>query len=635
MPDKRTPQEKTKVPLWGTIAVFVLFALLIYYWGRALTPEPAEKYAISYTEFIQQVNAGNVNSVTIQGLDVTGDLKKPVQIQVPNQKKPVSTVYFKTTLPTFQSGDLLKTLQENGVTINIKPAQKSSALWQFVIGFLPWILIIGFWIFMMRRAQQVQGGAGGLFAFGASKAKLYDVKKPSITFRDVAGMENVKKDLEETIEFLKHPEKFKKLGAKIPKGVLLIGPPGTGKTLLARATAGEAGVPFYSISASEFIEMFVGVGAARVRDMFKKARDSQPSIIFIDEIDAVGRTRGAGLGGGHDEREQTLNQLLSEMDGFEPHEEVIVIAATNRPDVLDPALLRPGRFDRRIVVDRPGWKERLEILKIHTKNKILASEIDMEKIAKGTPGMTGADLENLANEAALIAIRKNKDMIDMSDFEEARDKILMGAVREETISGKEKKITAYHEAGHAIVAWELPNTDPLHKISILPRGLAMGVTQTLPEEDRHYYPKSYLMDRLSVMLGGRVAEKIVFNDTSTGAQNDLKEATGIAEKMVAQWGMSDKIGPVNLGRGEEHPFLGRELAAPKRYSDEMAWLMDQEIQKMIGKAEDKAEEVIGANRDLLEALAEALIREEVMDRAAVDKVIKEAKEKRQKPAPAQ
>jgi cell division protease FtsH len=395
--------------------------------------------------------------------------------------------------------------------------------------------------------------------------------------------------------------------------------------LLARAVAGEAGVPFYSISASEFIEMFVGVGASRVRDLFKKARETHPSIIFIDELDAVGRTRGAGLGGGHDEREQTLNQILSEMDGFEPHEEVIVLAATNRPDVLDPALLRPGRFDRHIVIDRPGLKERKAILEVHTRSKILADDVDLEKMARGTPGMTGADLENMTNEAALIATRKNKDKIEMSDFEEARDIILMGSVREETINETERNITAYHEAGHALVAWHLPGTDPIHKVSIVPRGMAMGVTQLLPEEDRHYYPKTYLMNRLGVALAGRVAEKIVFNDLSSGAQNDLKEATNLAEKMVAQWGMSDKVGPVNLGRGEEHPFLGRELALPKRYSEEMAWLMDQEIRELITQAESKAEEVLKNNRTALDNLAAALLKEEVLEKDDIDRIIKESR----------
>jgi cell division protease FtsH len=436
-------------------------------------------------------------------------------------------------------------------------------------------------------------------------------------------MENAKKELTETIEFLKNPEKYRKIGAKVPKGVLLIGPPGIGKTLMARAVAGEAAVPFYSISASEFIEMFVGVGASRVRDMFKKAKESQPSIIFIDEIDAVGRTRGAGLGGGHDEREQTLNQLLSELDGFEQHQEVIVISATNRPDVLDPALLRPGRFDRHVVIDRPGMMDRKAILEVHVKNKMLEDGIDLEDIARGTPGFSGADLENLANEAALIAVRKDRDRITSDDFDEARDRVLMGTVREDTVNELEKRITAYHESGHALVAYELPGTDPIHKVSIIPRGMAMGVTQQLPEEDRHYYPKSFLMNKLAVALGGRIAEKIVFNDVSTGAQSDLKEASSLAEKMVAQWGMSDKVGPLSLGRGEEHPFLGRELAQPRRYSEDMAWVMDQEIRSLIMEAEAKAEEILGPKRKVLDGLAEALIKNEILDRDDIEKIIKE------------
>jgi cell division protease FtsH len=544
---------------------------------------------------------------------------------LPGEKKPAQVKYFKTVLPSFQGEGLLSELKEKKVIITIESAEQG-LFWQMVIGFLPWVLIIGFWVLMMRRNQQIQGGAGGLFTFGVSKAKLYDAKKPSMTFKDVAGMDNVKMELRETIEFLKDPSRFEKIGAKVPKGVLLIGPPGTGKTLFARATAGEASVPFYSISASEFIEMFVGVGASRVRDMFKKAKDTQPSIIFIDEIDAVGRTRGAGLGGGSDEREQTLNQLLSELDGFNTHEEVIVMAATNRPDVLDPALLRPGRFDRHIVVDRPGWKERKAILEIHARGKKLAPDVDFEALAKGTPGMTGADLENLTNEAALVALRKNKEMIGQHDFLEAEDSILMGAVKELTVSDLEKRITAYHEAGHTLTAWELPGADPIYKVSIIPRGIAMGVTQLLPGEDRHYYPRTYLMNRLSINLAGRVAEKIVFNDISSGAQNDLKDATSLAEKMVAQWGMSDKVGPVNLGRGEEHPFLGRELSLPKRYSEEMAWLMDQEIQKIILEAELKATEILSGKRHTLDALAEALMKEEMLERADVERIIQGVKE---------
>jgi cell division protease FtsH len=621
--DKKTMTDMMKSPQWRIVSAILIFTLFIYLWNMLFRIGTPEYHTISYSQFLEQLQAGNIHSVTIKELQITGSLSKETAIAQPDGKSTAPVKNFHTFLPSFQGEALIQQLRDKNVLIAVEPAEKSSLLWQILIGILPWVLIIGIWVFLMKRAQQIQGGPGGLFTFGASKAKLFDAKKVNVQFKDVAGMEKVKQELRETIDFLKDASKFRKLGAKVPKGVLLVGPPGTGKTLLARAVAGEAQVPFFSISGSEFIEMFVGVGASRVRDMFKKAKESQPSIIFIDEIDAVGRTRGAGLGGGHDEREQTLNQLLSEMDGFESHEEVIVLAATNRPDVLDPALLRPGRFDRHIVIDRPGMKERKAILEVHTREKVLQDDIDLEKIARGTPGMTGADLENITNEAALVAVRKNKEKIDMSDFEEARDIILMGHVREETINEVEKKITAYHEAGHALVAWQLPGTDPIHKVSIIPRGLAMGVTQLLPEEDRHYYPKTYLMNRLSVALAGRVAEKIIFNDVSSGAQSDLKEATDLAEKMVAQWGMSDKVGPVNLGRGEEHPFLGRELALPKRYSEEMAWLMDQEIRELISKAEKKAEDVLTENRQKLVYLADALIKDEVLEREDIERIIKQ------------
>lgn len=626
--NKQDITDKFNNPQWRLGIVFLLILVFLYFWGQLLTITGEISYKISYSMFIDQLDLHNIKSVSIKELQVTGEFFEEVNIFLPGGKEPTPVKKFQTLLPSFQGEALLSKLEEKDVLINVEPSEKVSVFWQFLLGLLPWVLIIWIWILIMKRSQMIQGGPGGLFTFGSSRAKLHDAEKPGITFKDVAGMENTKQELMEMIEFLRDPGKYSKIGAKVPKGVLLVGPPGTGKTLLARATAGEAQVPFYSISASEFIEMFVGVGASRVRDMFQKAKASHPSIIFIDEIDAVGRTRGAGFGGGHDEREQTLNQLLSEMDGFAPHEEVIVMAATNRPDVLDPALLRPGRFDRHIVIDRPGWKERKLILEVHVRDKILADDVDLETIARGTPGMTGADLENLANEAALFAIRKNKDKIDTKDFEEAKDKILMGSVREETISDMEKRITAYHEAGHALVAWELPNTDPIHKVSIIPRGMAMGVTQLLPEEDRHYYPKTYLMNKLSVALAGRVAEKTVFDELSSGAQNDLKEATSLAEKMVAQWGMSDEVGPINLGRGEEHPFLGRELAQPKRYSENMAWLMDQEIRKMIIDAESKAEEILTGNKDVLDSLAEALLKEEILDKNDVERIIKDSKEKR-------
>ncbi|GBE04021.1 ATP-dependent zinc metalloprotease FtsH [bacterium BMS3Abin09] len=600
-------------------SLFLLVFVLM--WDMGKSQNQPQKYEIGYSQFMEQLELGNVISVTLKALHLTGELKKDTSIYIDQYKTTRPVTFFKTYLPSFQGEELIKELKDKGVMINVESTESMSPFWQVVVGIIPWVLIIGVWILIMRGAQKVQGGPGGLFSFGSSKAKLKDVKKPSITFNDVAGMENVKKDLRETIEFLKDPARFSVLGAKVPRGILLFGAPGTGKTLLARAVAGEANVPFYSISASEFIEMFVGVGASRVRDMFLKARETQPSIIFIDEIDSIGRTRGAGLGSGHDEREQTLNQLLSELDGFESHEEIIVIAATNRPDVLDPALLRPGRFDRHIVIDRPGWKDRKAILEVHARGKKISSAINFEELAKGTPGMTGADLENLANEAALVATKENKTEIDKQDFEEARDKIFMGAVREETISDIEKKITAYHEAGHALTAHELPGTDPLYKVSIIPRGMAMGVTMQLPEEDRHFYPKKYLMNKLCVALAGRAAEKIIFDDVSTGAESDLKSASSLAEKMVAQWGMSDEVGPLSLGRGEEHPFLGRELSLPKRYSDEMAWLMDKEIQKLIIEAEDRAESILKDKRDILDRLAEELLKEEILEKADIDRII--------------
>lgn len=602
------------------VASLVLLAFALF-WDVGDRQQQPEKHEISYSQFIEQLEVGNIASVTLKEFSLTGELKRDTNLYIDSRKTTESVRYFRTNLPAFLGEDIIEDLKAGGVLINVESSEGMSPFWQIIVGIIPWLLIIGVWLLIMRGAQRVQGGPGGLFSFGASKAKLQESRQAPVTFKDVAGMENAKKDMRETIEFLKNPSRFMTLGAKVPKGILLFGPPGTGKTLLARAVAGEAEVPFYSISASEFIEMFVGVGASRVRDMFMKARETQPSIIFIDEIDSVGRTRGAGLGGGHDEREQTLNQLLSELDGFEPHEEIIVIAATNRPDVLDPALLRPGRFDRHIVIDRPGWKDRKAILEVHVRDKKLSSDINLDDLAKGTPGMTGADLENLTNEAALIATREYKTEVDRKDFEEARDKILMGAVREETISEMEKKITAYHEAGHALAAHELPGTDPLYKVSIIPRGMAMGVTQQLPEEDRHFYPRKYLMNKLCVALAGRAAEKIVFDDVSTGAQSDLKEASSLAEKMVAQWGMSEEVGPLSLGRGEEHPFLGRELAQPKRYSEDMAWLMDKEIQKLIVEAESRAESILMDKRDVLDRLAEELIKEEILEKEEIDRIV--------------
>ncbi|HEX8948650.1 MAG TPA: ATP-dependent zinc metalloprotease FtsH, partial [Dissulfurispiraceae bacterium] len=463
-----TPGDEMKGQPFRWLVVVMFLIVALFFVPQFFPFGAPTYYAIPYTQFMEQLDTGNIKSVSIKKLRVTGEFRKEVTPQAPaGEKQPAPVKNFQTFLPSFQGDSILAKLREKNVIVTVEPPEQESVFWQLVIGILPWALILGVWILIMRRSQQIQGGPGGLFTFGASKAKLFDSKKPGVTFNDVAGMENVKQELRETIEFLRDPARFSRIGAKVPKGILLIGPPGTGKTLLARAVAGEAGVPFFSISASEFIEMFVGVGASRVRDMFKKAKDAQPSIIFIDEIDAVGRTRGTGLGGGHDEREQTLNQLLSEMDGFSPHEEVIVMAATNRPDVLDPALLRPGRFDRHIVIDRPGWTERKAILEVHVRGKAVSDDVNLETLAKGTPGMTGADLENLVNEAALVALRKKKDRVGMEDFEEARDIILMGAVREETITEVERRITAYHEAGHTLVARELPGADPIYKVSII------------------------------------------------------------------------------------------------------------------------------------------------------------------------
>ncbi|HEY6837691.1 MAG TPA: ATP-dependent zinc metalloprotease FtsH, partial [Geobacteraceae bacterium] len=488
---------------------------------------------------------------------------------------------------------------------------------------LPWVLIIGVWWLMMRGVKG-QGPGTMLGGFAKSGAQMYTGERLKVTFEDVAGMENNKQELKEIVDYLRDPKKFQRVGGKVPKGVLLVGPPGTGKTLLARAVAGEAGVAFFSISASQFIEMFVGVGASRVRDLFTSAKKAAPSIVFIDELDAVGRSRGAGFGGGHDEREQTLNQLLSEMDGFDPHDEVIVMAATNRPDVLDPALLRPGRFDRHVVIDRPDWRDRQEILKVHTRKIILAPDVDLAVIARGTPGMTGADLESLVNEAAILAAREDSSSVSMEHMERAKDKILMGGERKMFISDEEKRITAYHEAGHALVARLLPGTDPVHKVTIIPRGTALGVTQQLPEDDRYHYPKGYLLNRIAVALGGRVAERLVFKDVSSGAQSDLKMVTDLAEKMVCQWGMSDKIGAMTFSRGEEHPFLGRKLAEEKTFSEEMAWLIDQEIAAIIKGAEGTAERIVAENRHKLDALARALLDEETLDGKRVDEVLAEA-----------
>jgi cell division protease FtsH len=612
--------------MWQTIwkpllAMLVLIIVFNFMYNYITGQGGGESAEINYSRFKDELAKDNIRRIQIKGSVIKGEFRAKTKITETVNDKKVSKeiLQFSTIMPPIQDPQLMPELEAKKVEITAVSTETSPFL-STLVYLLPWLLILGVWI-MMTRGIKSQGPGGMMGGFAKSGARMYSTQKVNVTFADVAGMEEAKQELREVVEYLKDPKKFQRIGGKVPKGVLLVGPPGTGKTLLARAVAGEAGVTFFSISASQFIEMFVGVGASRVRDLFAGARKEAPSIIFIDELDAVGRSRGAGFGGGHDEREQTLNQLLSEMDGFDPHEEVVVIAATNRPDVLDSALLRPGRFDRRVVIERPDWRDREKILRVHARKVKLSDDVDLAVIAKGTPGMTGADLENLMNESAILAARDNATVISMQHLELAKDKILMGGERKMFLSDTEKKITAYHESGHALVAKLLPGTDPVHKVTIIPRGMALGVTQQLPEDDRYHYPKSYLMNRLSVVLGGRVAERLIFGDISTGAQNDLKMATELAEKMVCQWGMSEKIGPVTFSRGEEHPFLGMKLAQEKTFSEQMAWLIDQEIAEIIKEAENKADELVSSHRKKLDAIAEALLEEETLDGKRISEIL--------------
>ncbi|RII25810.1 MAG: cell division protein FtsH [Geobacter sp.] len=608
---------------WKPLLIMLALAVFFNLFYGLIMQQSAERGAeISYSRFRQELAADNVAKVTFKGASLKGEFRTKVAVPAVVQGKQTTreVTSFTTIMPAIADPHLMDDLTAKKVEIVALPTESSPYL-AVLIGFLPWLLILGIWWFAMR-GMKGQGPGSMLGGFAKSGARVYDAgDKVKVTFDDVAGMENAKQELREVVEFLRDPKKFQRIGGKVPKGVLLVGPPGTGKTLLARAVAGEAEVAFFSISASQFIEMFVGVGASRVRDLFTNAKKSAPSIVFIDELDAVGRSRGAGFGGGHDEREQTLNQLLSEMDGFDSHDEVIVLAATNRPDVLDPALLRPGRFDRHVVIDRPDWRDREQILKVHVRKIAIDRDVDLAVIARGTPGMTGADLESLVNEAAIQAARENAPVVTMSHLEKAKDKILMGGERKMFISDQEKSITAFHEAGHVLVAKLLPGTDPIHKVTIIPRGMALGVTQQLPEDDRYHYPKAYLVNRICVALGGRVAERLVFNDLSSGAQSDLKMVTDLAEKMVCQWGMSDKIGAMTFSRGEEHPFLGRKLAEEKSFSEQMAWVIDQEISAIIKEAELKAEGLVVDNRPKLDALAKALLEEETLDGKRVDEIL--------------
>jgi cell division protease FtsH len=574
---------------------------------------------IRYDEFVRQVKAGNVGSVVLAADHIEGEFVQEPPTEGGGGRKGVKG--FQLDISPYLREGFDKLLQEHeGIRVETRTPTDGTGFLMGLYLLVPLLLMAGFWM-TLRRARDPLGNTGFLGGFSKSPAKRYGAGDKTVTFADVAGLEQVKGDLQEIVEFLKDPKKFQRLGGRVPKGVLLMGPPGTGKTLLARAVAGEAGVPFFSISGSEFIQMFVGVGASRVRDMFKTAKDSAPAILFIDEIDAVGRVRGAGLGGGHDEREQTLNQILSEMDGFSPSESVIVLAATNRPDVLDPALLRPGRFDRHVTVDRPNQKARLALFKVHTRNVPLAADVDLERQASGTVGLTGADIRNLVNEAALWATRHDKDAVDSADFDYARDKVLMGPKREEILAGREKKMTAYHEAGHALAAWLLPGVDKLHKVTIIPRGRALGVTQLVPEEDRMNIGESDLNNRLAFILAGRAAEKLVFGEYSAGAENDLMQATRTARKMVAHWGMSERVGPVACATSNEHPFLGRDVYEQREFSEHTAQIIDEEVSRVLGEAAQRASVLLSENRDKLDLLAGELESREMLDDTEVVAII--------------
>lgn len=588
--------------IWLIIGVAIIGLFNLF-----TTPQKTEKEII-FSEFLLKLQNNQIEEVQIKDNSITGKFK--------------DGTLFKTYYINYP--DLVKELSSQGVKVSVKPPEQTPWYVNFLISWGPIIFLVFLWIMFMK---QMQAGSSRAMSFGKARARMVSNKSIKVTFADVAGIEEVKEEVKEVVDFLTNPQKYTKIGAKIPKGILLVGSPGTGKTLLAKAIAGEAGVPFFSISGSDFVEMFVGVGASRVRDLFDQAKKNSPCIIFIDEIDAVGRQRGAGLGGGHDEREQTLNQLLVEMDGFESNEGIIVLAATNRPDVLDPALLRPGRFDRQIVVPLPDVKGRLEILKVHTKKVPLSEDVDLEKIARGTSGFSGADLANLVNESALIAARRNSEKVNMNDFESAKDKVLMGVERKSMVlSEEERKITAYHEAGHALVAKLTPSTDPIHKVSIIPRGRALGVTQQLPLDDRYTYSKDYLYGTLKVLLGGRVAEEISLQTMTTGAGNDLERATELARKMVTEWGMSERMGPLTFGKREEHVFLGREIAKHRDYSDKTAEEIDEETKRIVTEAYYQTKDLLLKNMNLLDAIAKALLERETLEANEIDEIISTMKQ---------
>ena len=609
-----------QLPFAYRLLLFFIFWTLISFGYVYFAKENSFKQ-IPYSVFKSQVEKGQVAEVEVQGQEVTGKYHadKSASTSESSAAGEQKNVYFKTILPSFADPELVKLLEQKEVTINAI-SDKGNWLVTVIISLLPWVLIIGFFIYMNKRMQEKMGNGSGPFGFGKSKAKKVTLEEVNVTFDDIAGLEYAKSELMEMIEYLKNPQKFQAIGAELPKGILFAGPPGTGKTLMARAMAGEAGVPFYSISGSEFIEMFVGVGASRVRDMFATAKKSAPSLIFIDELDSIGRARGTGIGGGHDEREQTLNQILSEIDGFSPRQSVIVIAATNRPDVLDPALIRPGRFDRQITLDLPQKDARIAILRVHAKKLTLADDIDFAVLAGATIGFSGADLKNLLNEAALLAAKKEKNQVGMDDLNESRDKIIMGIKREERLSEEEKKHVAYHESGHALTAMLLPGTDPLNKVTIIPRGSSLGATEQVPEKDRHNLSKKYLLNRIVVMLGGRAAEEEVFGDITTGAGDDLKKATQTARRMICQWGMSEKVGMVVFKKGEPHPFLGRELTEDRDYSEATAQQIDEEMRSILEQCHRKAQSLLQENRYKLDQMAEELVRQETLSRAEIEKL---------------
>jgi cell division protease FtsH len=583
---------------WVVVGLFMILLFNLF-----SVPGHAPEEEVIFSDFMSQLDKGEITKVIIKSNHISGILKDGSRIRTYSADYP----------------DFVKVLRERNVQIEAKPPDENPWYITFLVTWGPFILFLGLWFFLMR---QMQIGGNKALSFGKSRARLLTEERKKTTFADVAGIDEAKEEVVEIIEFLKDPRKFQKLGGRIPKGVLIVGPPGTGKTLLAKAIAGEAGVPFFSISGSDFVEMFVGVGASRVRDLFEQGKKHAPCIIFIDEIDAVGRLRGAGLGGGHDEREQTLNQLLVEMDGFDTTEGVILIAATNRPDVLDPALLRPGRFDRQIVVNRPDLRGRAEILKVHTKKVPVAKDVELEKIARGTPGFSGADLENLVNEAALWAARQNKKEVELVDFETAKDKVLMGAERKSMIlSDDEKRVTAYHEAGHALMAKLLPGTDPVHKVTIIPRGRALGMTMQLPTDDRHSYSKEFLYNTLAILLGGRVAEELVLNHITTGAGNDIERATDLARKMVCEWGMSEKLGPLTFGKKDEEIFLGREIATRRDFSEQVAVEIDREVKRLVLENYDRTKRLLTEHMSTLKALAEALLEKEVLDSFEIDRIV--------------